>query len=213
DAGTIYGQGLTGAYAQRLAGGHPLFSYHLREFEGFDESGQPIGDNQVFVGKTALPTWNMGFSINARYMGFDLSMYFTGQYGHYLYNNTRNAFFTAGSINNARNVTPDVLTSGEAGAAEAAVSTRFLESGNFTRMQNLTLGYNLPLTDSRFLKSFRVYLNAQNLFVITDYSGLDPEVSTSPADANLLNSLPTAGIDYAAYPSPRTFMIGLNYSF
>ena len=213
DAGTIYGQGLTGAYAQRLAGGYPLFSYHLREFEGFDENGQPIGDNQVFVGKTALPTWNMGISINARYMGFDLAMYFSGQYGHYLYNNTRNAFFTAGSINNARNVTPDVLTSGEAGAAEAAVSTRFLESGDFTRMQNLTLGYNLPLTDSKFLKIFRVYLNAQNLFVITDYSGLDPEVSTSPADANLLNGLPTAGIDYAAYPRPRMFTIGLNASF
>lgn len=213
DAGTIYGQGLTGAYAQRLAGGYPLFSYHLRVFEGFDENGQPIGDNQIFIGKTALPTWNMGLSVNARYKGFDLAMYFSGQYGHYLYNNTRNAFFTAGSINNARNVTHDVLTSGEAGAAEAAVSTRFLEKGDFTRMQNLTLGYNVPLGSGSFLDRLRVYFTAQNVFVITDYSGLDPEVSTSPADFNLLNGLPTAGIDYAAYPRPRTFTIGLNASF
>ncbi|HEY8512685.1 MAG TPA: SusC/RagA family TonB-linked outer membrane protein [Cyclobacteriaceae bacterium] len=213
DAGTIYGQGLTGAYAQRLAGGYPLFSYHLRVFEGFDENGQPIGDNQIFIGKSALPTWNMGLSINARYKGFDLAMYFTGQYGHYVYNNTRNAFFTAGSINNARNVTKDVLTAGESGAAEAPVSTRFLESGDFTRLQNMTLGYNVPLKNQNFLNRLRFYVTAQNLFVITDYSGLDPEVSTSPADFNLLNGLPTAGIDYAAYPRPRTFTIGLNASF
>lgn len=212
DAGTIYGQGLTGAYAQRLADGHPLFSYYLRDFQGFDQNGQPIGDIQQFVGKTALPTWNMGVSLNANYRAFDMSMYFAGQFGQYIYNNTRNGFFTAGSINNARNVTPDVLTSGEAGSAEASVSTRFLEKGDFLRMQNFTLGYKVPLTSS-FIKNFRVYVNAQNVFVITKYSGLDPEVSTNPANDGLLNGLPTAGIDYAAYPRPRTFTIGLNASF
>lgn len=213
DAGTIYGQGLTNAYAQRLAGGHPLFSYHLRQFEGFDENGQPIGDNQDFVGKTALPTWNMGLSLNASYKSFDFAMYFAGQFGHYIYNNTRNAFFTAGSINNARNVTRDVLTSGESGTAEAAVSTRFLEKGDFLRAQTLTLGYNVPMDDSKAIKRLRIYFNAQNIFVLTDYSGLDPEVSTSPADYSLLNGLPTAGIDYGAYPRPRTFSLGLNASF
>lgn len=214
DAGTIYGQGLTNAYAQRLAGGQPLFSYFLRPFQGFDESGQPIPntDIQNFVGKSALPTWNMGLSLNATYKGLDFSMYFSGQFGQYIYNNTRNAFFTAGSINNARNVTRDVLTSGEAGSAEASVSTRFLEKGDFIRAQTLTLGYKLPISSST-IKNVRVYFNAQNLFVITDYSGLDPEVSTSPAESSLLNGLPTAGIDYGAYPRPRTFTIGLNASF
>jgi iron complex outermembrane receptor protein len=139
-------------------------------------------------------------------------MYFSGQFGHYIYNNTRNAFFTAGSINNARNVTPDVITSGEAGSAEAAVSTRFLEKGDFVRMQNLTLGYNLPM-NGKAIKRLRLSFNAQNLFVITDYSGLDPEVSSNPADFDLLNGLPTAGIDYAAYPKPRIFTLGLNASF
>lgn len=213
DAGTIRGQGLSLAYAQRLAGGYPLFSYHLREFKGFDATGQPIGDNQVFVGKSALPTWNMGFSVNARYKSFDLAMYFSGQFGQYVYNNTANAFFVAGSINNARNVTRNVLTAGEAGSAEAAVSTRFLESGDFIRMQNFTIGYNLPLKDQKFIKKLRFYLNGQNLFLITNYSGLDPEVSSSPAAFDLLNGLPTAGIDYSAYPRPRTFTLGLNLSF
>jgi len=213
DAGTIYGQGLSGAYAQRLAGGHPLFSYHLREFEGFDKNGQPVGDNQVFVGKSALPTWNVGASLNATYKAFDFAAYFSGQFGQYIYNNTANAFFIAGSINNARNVTQNVLTNGEAGTAEAAVSTRFLEKGDFFRMQNFTLGYTVPLTERKVLKKLRFYFTGQNIFVITKYSGLDPEVSTSPATSGLLNGLPTAGIDYGAYPRPRTFTLGLNVSF
>jgi TonB-dependent starch-binding outer membrane protein SusC len=212
EAGTIRGQGLSLAYAQRLGGGHPLFSYYLREFEGFDANGQPIGDNQTYVNKSALPEWNMGLSINGRYKNFDLAMYFSGQFGHYIYNNTRNAFFTAGSINNARNVTPDVVTSGEAGSAEAAVSTRFLEKGDFIRMQNLTLGYNFPMSGNA-IKKLRVSFNAQNLFLITDYSGLDPEVASNPANYDLLNGLPTAGIDYAAYPKPRIFTLGFNLSF
>lgn len=213
DAGTIYGQGLSGAYAQRLAGGYPLFSYHLRQFEGFDANGQPIGDNQVFIGKSALPTWNVGLSLNATYKSFDFNTYFSGQFGQYIYNNTANGFFTAGSINNARNVTKDVLTNGEAGTAEAAVSTRFLEKGDFFRMQNFTVGYTIPLKEMKSIKKLRFYVTGQNIFVITKYSGLDPEVSNSPASFDLLNGLPTAGIDYASYPRPRTFTIGLNLSF
>jgi len=213
NAGQIYGQGLSGAYAQRLAGGYPLFSYHLREFEGFDANGQPIGDNQTYLNKSALPTWNTGASINVRYKSLDLAAYMTGQFGHYIYNNTQNGFFTAGSINNARNVTTDVLTSGESGAAEAAVSTRFLEKGDFFRMQTLSLGYTVGLNSDSWIKSLRFNLTAQNLFVITKYAGLDPEVSSNPANSQLLNSLPTAGIDYTAYPRPRTFTLGLNASF
>jgi TonB-dependent starch-binding outer membrane protein SusC len=215
DAGTIRGQGLSLAYAQRLAGGQPLFSYFLRPFDGFGSDGNPTPatDIQTFLGKTALPTWNVGFSINAKYRAFDFSSYFTGQFGHYVYNNTANAFFTAGSINNARNVTTDILTNGEGGLAEASVSTRFLEKGDFMRMQNFSLGYTVPMKDSKVLRNLRFYVNGQNLFLLTNYSGLDPEVSSSPADAGLLNQLPTAGIDYAAYPRPRTITIGLNASF
>ncbi len=212
-AGTIRGQGLSQAFSQILAEGQPLFSYFLREFEGFDSNGQPIGDNQTFVGKSALPTTNAGLSTNVKYKNWDFSAYFAGQFGHYIYNNTRNAFFTAGAIANARNVTPDVLTSGEAGNAEAAVSTRFLESGDFVRLQNATLGYTLPLGEDSVLKSLRFYINGQNLFVITDYSGLDPEVSTAPVGDDLLNNLPTAGIDLTSFPRPRTITLGLNVTF
>ena len=213
EAGTIYGQGLSNAFAQILAEGHPLFSYFLRDFQGFDENGQPIGDVQGFVGKSALPDINTGFSTSLSYKNWNLNAYFAGQFGAYIYSNTRNAFFTAGAIAGGRNVTPDVLTSGEGGNAEAAVSTRFLESGDFVRLQNLSLVYNFNLKEDAAFKMLSLSLTGQNLFVITPYSGLDPEVSSSPDSGGLLNSIPTAGIDYVSYPNPRTITFGINAKF
>ncbi len=208
----ISGQGLTGAFAQLLAEGRPLFSYYLREFAGYDENGisiYPNGDQQQFVDKSALPTTNLGINTRAEYKNFDASLFFAGQYGHYIYNNTANAFFTAGSINSGRNVTTDVVTSGESPANAPDVSTRFLEKGDFLRLQNASVGYTFELSENSFLKNLRLYVNGQNLFVITDYSGLDPEVNTQTP----LNGLPTAGIDYTSFPRPRTFTFGLNAKF
>jgi len=213
-AGTIRGQGLSQAFSQILAENQPLFSYFVRSFEGFDANGQPISDDsQQFRGKSALPTTNWGLSTNLTYKNFDFSAFLTAQSGFYVYNNTANAFFTAGSIANARNVTPNVLTSGEAGNAAAEVSERFLEKGDFVRLQNATIGYTVPVKDDSVLNSLRFYVTGQNLFLITDYSGLDPELSTSPAQGDLLNGLPTAGIDYTSYPRPRIFTLGLNVTF
>jgi iron complex outermembrane receptor protein len=213
NAGTIYGPGLSGAFAQQLTGGRPLFSYYLREFAGFDANGQPIRDNQKFVDKSALPEWNAGLSINMTIGNFDFAAYATGQFGFWVYNNTQNGLFTAGILRTGRNVTADVVGNGESGSAEAAVSTRFLHKGDFIRMQNVSVGYNVPTEGNGFFKNMRVYVNAQNLFLITKYNGLDPEVSTSAAGYALLNGLPTAGIDWSAYPRPRVFTLGLNATF
>ncbi len=211
-SGQISGQGLTGAFAQLLAGGQPLFSYFLREFGGFDANGQsiyPNGDVQEFVGKSALPDINIGISTSFNYKNWDASVFLAGQFGHYIYNNTANAFFTAGSINGGRNVTTDVLTNGESAANAPDVSTRFLEKGDFLRLQNATIGYNWPLSGEGVFKKLRLFATGQNLFVITDYTGLDPEVNVSAP----LNGIPTAGIDYTAFPRPRTYSFGLNATF
>ncbi len=220
-SGTIRGQGLSLAFAQILAGGQPLFSYFLRDFQGFDGNGQPIGDNQTFVGEDALPDINAGFSTNIRYKNWDFAAYLTGQFGFSIYNNTANAFFTAGAIANARNVTQNVVpelfgpTSGNLEGANAAaeVSTRFLEKGDFIRLQNATIGYTWPLSGEGALKSLRLSVTGQNLFVITDYTGLDPEISVQPGGGDLLNGIPTAGIDYTGFPRPRTITFGLNATF
>lgn len=214
DAGTIRGQGLSLAFAQKLQEGQPLFSFFLREFEGFDAEGQPIQEDvQVFVGKSALPDITGGLSTSLRYKNWNVSAYFNGQFGNYIYNNTANAFFTAGAFRSGRNVLPETLTNGESLDAAADVSTRFLEKGDFVRLQNLSVSYTVPTSPDGFLKSVVVSLTGQNLFVITGYSGLDPEVSVSPRGSDLLNGLPVFGIDYTAFPRPTTVTLGLNAKF
>ena len=116
NAGEINGQGLSGAYSQRIADGQPLYAFYVREFEGFDENGIATykgGDVQKFVDKSPLPTWNLGLTNSFTYKNFDLSIFFTGQLGQYVYSNTANAFFTAGSLANGRNTTKDVPTTNE----------------------------------------------------------------------------------------------------
>nr|WKN39476.1 TonB-dependent receptor [Tunicatimonas sp. TK19036] len=212
NTGAISGQGLSGAFAQRIAAGHSLFAYYLRPFTGFDESGQsiyPEGDVQQFVGRSPLPTTNLGLTNNFNYGGFDLSIFFSGQLGQYVYNNTENAYFTAGALAGGNNVTKSVVGNGESRGNAPEVSTRFLEDASFVRLQNLTLGYNFDTESIDFLSGLRLYFTGQNLFVITDYSGQDPEVNVNKA----IDDIPSFGIDYTPYPRARTFLVGLNVTF
>ena len=80
-------------------------------------------------------------------------------------------------------------------------------------MQNLTVGFDWPLKEDSLFDGLALSLTGQNLFGITDYSGLDPEVSVTPGGADLLNGLPIFGIDYTSFPRPRTFTLGLNAKF
>lgn len=213
DTGEINGQGLSGAFAQRLAAGQPLFAWYLREFGGFDENGNsiyPNGDRQQFLnGKSPLPKVTAGLTNNFRYGNFDLNFFFNGVFGHYIYSNTANAFFTQGSFNNGRNVTKDVIGNGEGALNSPDVSTRFLQKGNFVRLQNLTLGYRVPMKANKVISNARVFVTGQNLLTFTKYKGQDPEVNTNKQ----LNDIPSFGIDYTAYPRARTWTVGVNVAF
>ncbi len=224
NTGPIRGNGLSNAFAQRLQAGQPLFSFFMAEFTGFDADGNPtyvdadgdgVGDpdaDKFFVGKDAQPDWNAGLSLNTRYKNFDFSAYFTGQFDFYVYNATQNAFFTKSALLIGKNVTQGVAASNENPASSVSVSSQFLERGDFVRLSSASLGYNFNLNENSFLKSLRWSLTGQNLFLITGYSGLDPEVST---DTGTLNDsgIPTLGIDYAAFPRPRTITFGLSATF
>jgi len=135
--------------------------------------------------------------------------FFTGQFGHYVYNNTANGLFTAGSLKNGRNVTYASAFSGEAGTNAPSVSTRFLESADFIRLQNASIGYNVQLKASSVFDSVRISASGQNLLLISDYSGLDPEVDVQ----NSINGVPSAGLDYSTYPRARTITFGVNATF
>ncbi|RRQ50426.1 SusC/RagA family TonB-linked outer membrane protein [Maribacter algicola] len=224
NSGPINGPGLTGAFAQRFESGYSLFSYYMAIFEGFDSTGNPIytdvdgngvGDPDVdktFVGEDALPDITSGLSLNFRYKNWDVNTFFSGQFGFSVYNNTANSFFNAGQLGTARNVTQNVLALGEDPGASTAVSSRFLEKGDFVRFQNASIGYKVPLSGEGALKSLRFSLTGQNLFLITDYSGIDPEVTVNTGNLNAAE-LPTRGIDFMTFPNPRTFTFGINASF
>lgn len=223
NTGAINGPGLSGAFAQRFEAGQSLYSWYMAKFLGFDGNGNPIyedvdgngiGDpdsDKQFVGEDALPDVTSGLTLNFRYKNWDLSTFFNAQYGFSVYNNTANSFFNAGQIVTARNVTVDAANAGENGGASTAVSTRFLEKGDFIRFQNATLGYNVPLSGEGTFKTLRFSLTGQNIFLITDYSGIDPEVTVQTGQ--LGSGVPTRGIDWSAFPNPTTVTFGINASF
>lgn len=211
DTGDIDGQGLTGAFAQRIADGQSLYAYFLRQFGGYDSEGisvYPNGDFQEFNGASPLPTVTAGLTNTIRYKNFDVNVFFSGQFGYWIYSNTANAFFTAGSLANGRNVVRDVVGNGEGNLNAPDVSTRFLEKGDFVRLQNLSIGYNVDTGDSN-IAGLRFFVTGQNLFVITAYTGQDPEVNTNKQ----IGGVPSAGIDYTSYPRARTISFGANITF
>lgn len=222
--GAIRGNGLTGAFAQQFEAGQPLFSFFMAEFTGFDGDGNPqytdfdgdgVGDpdaDKFFVGENAIPKVTSGLSLSARYKNFDLSTYFNAQFGFSVYNATDNAFFTKSALLIGRNVTQAAANSPENPNSSVAVSTRFLEKGDFLRLQSASLGYNWPMSGDGVFDSLRLTFTGQNLFLITGYSGLDPEISTDTGSLNA-SGIPTAGIDYSSYPRPRTFTLGVNARF
>ncbi len=209
DTGAISGQGLTGEFAERIASGQPLYAYYMRNFIGYTTTGlNQHNDSKTFSGKSPLPKFNVGFTINGRFRNWDASIFLTGQMGQYIYNNTANAFFTVGALNSGRNVTQESLHTGESKANTPDVSTRFLESGDFLRFQNLNIGYNFKLEGSA-IKKLRFAFSGQNLYVWTNYSGRDPEVNI---DKNI-NGVPSAGIDYTGYPRAKTYTFSISATF
>jgi TonB-dependent starch-binding outer membrane protein SusC len=209
--GDINGQGLSGAYAQIITNGYPLSTFSVAEFAGFDDEGfgiYPNGDALTLQG-SALPKFNAGLTSNFTLGRFSASFFLNASTGFYIYNNTANALFLKGSLKTAHNVATEVANSNENPINPGSVSTRFLEKGNFLRLANASLGYTFNTANIKRVKNLRVSLSGQNLFLITDYSGLDPEVNTNKAR----NSVPSRGIDYTSYPNARTFTLSLNAGF
>ncbi|MBT8320688.1 MAG: TonB-dependent receptor, partial [Eudoraea sp.] len=203
-AGNLYGQGLTGTTSQILTEGKSLFTYNLR----LVDDNFNVDTNPTVLDKSGLPDITTGFSTSASFKNWDASLFFSGQFGHYVYNNTANALFASpqiGSRNNLKSVVDEGII-----LSATNPSTFFLEKGDFIRLQSASVSYNVPVSGDGALKSLRLSLNGQNLFLITDYSGLDPEVSTTDVPAN---GLPSASIDYLQYPRPTTFTLGINVTF
>ncbi len=221
--GGLNGQGLSDAYAQVITNNKPAYTYYMYEWRGYDASGNSIyadaAGNDTGLGTAAkklldkqpLPKINVGFSTNLAYKGFDASASFYGAFGHYIYNNTTNAYFFKGAFLGGRNVTQEAATSAQAQGDPNSPSTKYLEKGDFLRMGNLTFGYTIKgdALEKYKIKTARFYVNGSNLFIITGYSGSDPEVDTDKS----LNGVPSAGMEYLSYPREKSVSVGLNVTF
>ena len=221
--GNINGQGLSGAFAQVIANNSPLFNYYIFEFRGYTDSGSslytqpdgsagPLGSASKILDPDfqPLPKTNIGFSTNFSINNFDIGTTFYGQFGHYIYNNTANAYFFRGAFP-TRNLPLSIIESGQSAADPNTPSTKFLEKGDFLRWSNLTIGYTFDsnIAERINASSLRVYLNANNLATFTNYSGFDPEVAIDKGR----NGVPSAGMDYLAYPRSRAYSLGINLTF
>lgn len=219
--GGLNGQGLTDAYAQVITNDLPAYTYYLLEWRGYDASGNSIYANAAgndgglgtaakkLLDKQPLPKINVGFNTNFTYKNFDLGASFYGAFGHYIYNNTTNAYFFKGAFLGGRNTTQEAATSPQAQSDPNSSSTKYLEKGDFLRMGNLTFGYTINSLEKYKIKSARLFVNASNLFIITSYSGSDPEVDTDKS----LNGVPSAGMEYLSYPRDKSVSVGLNVTF
>jgi hypothetical protein len=152
------------------------------------------------------PKMLLGINTSVMYKKWGLSASSHGAFGYEIYNNTANTVLPIGNLGSI-NTAKKLLGNKEDLTNSNGVSSRYLENGNFLKLDNITLSYNIG-TVGKVLKSATVYVTGQNLFVITKYSGFDPEVNT---DKNL-NGVSSFGIEYSPYPTARTVMFGLSFS-
>ncbi|MEL6589383.1 MAG: SusC/RagA family TonB-linked outer membrane protein [Bacteroidota bacterium] len=218
--GSATGAGQTGATINGYINGEAIGSFYMKEFAGIGEDGlnrfeDTNGDGQVLendrlVVGSALPDMIYGFYANFEYKGFDLGINFNGVSGNQIYNHTTMSLFNKGSLASSFNTTAFAIEFPEEDITNSnEVSTRYLEEGSFLRLNNATLGYTLIPGRLDWANSIRLALTGQNLFVITDYSGFDPEVNTGSS----IGGIQTFGIDRFTYPRARTVLVGLNVSF
>jgi iron complex outermembrane receptor protein len=221
--GSASGSGLTSATINGYVNGEPIGTFFMKEFAGIDENGLSIftdanldgldTDKDRIAAGSALPTTMYNFFATAKYKGFDMAINFNGVSGNKVYDNTANSNFYKARLAKSLNTTAAAIEFlNESNTNPASVSTRYLKDASFLRLNNVSLGYNFSpeaLGIGDWVRSLRVSITGQNLFVRTDYDGYDPEVNTDRS----VEDITSYGIDYLSYPKARTIVFGLNVSF
>jgi TonB-dependent starch-binding outer membrane protein SusC len=164
------------------------------------------------------PKFVWGLNSSLKYKNFDLAVFFRGVQGNQIRNLQQSEIGDGvQKINQISSILKDSYSADNQGATRAVIDGRrnfidyrkssyFIEDGSFIRLQNVALGYKVPV-NSKFIRSARITVSGQNLFVITKYKGFDPEVNNS-GQSNL-----NRGDDYDAYPRAKTFTVGVNLGF
>ncbi|TBO41020.1 SusC/RagA family TonB-linked outer membrane protein [Pedobacter kyonggii] len=212
------GAGQSGATLQILKPGEPIGTFFTFKYAGKDANGVSqyydaagniktqnlLNKTDYYILGNAQPKALLGWSNNLRYKNFDLSVFMRAALGVKIMNVTRADLFRPNTAQ-FTNIPVEVENESPADFNSYKYSSRFLENGSYLRLDNATLGYTFKKGIIPGVNSIRLYTTANNLFVITGYKGIDPEINqggTAPGvDTNNF------------YPKTRTFLFGLNVSF
>jgi len=200
-SGSLHGlSGMSNQFSQIIAEGYPVGTFWGREYLGLDENGEYIlSEDEKEIGN-AQPDFTLGIGMNFGYKNFDFGFTGYGVFGQDVLN------ATAMMLNDPNrmpsyNIQDDFV--GSPIKSAPAYSSYWIEDASFFRLQTATIGYTIPFKESK--SKLRVYVLGQNLFVITGYNGVDPEIDPT--------GLAAPGIDrFNNYPRPRTISLGLNFT-
>lgn len=212
-------------YTQRIIEGEPLGTFYTFTFAGYNDKGVAtyyvLDDNGNRTGETttapdnerdrsitgcAQPKLNLGWNNTLTYKNWSASCFFTGVFGNKIYNGSRAQYTSPEMFSNGKNVLKEFITDRPATDISGNIpSDRFIENGSYLRLQSLTLGYTFTKFNG-WLQNVQLYATVNNLFTITSYKGLDPEVDLGGI---------SPGVDYrwSNYPHTRTVMLGLKVNF
>ena len=202
-----------GQWTKQVLEGEALGSFYVYEVTGYNSTGALTYSDERVVAGSYLPTYTYGINLGLNYKNLDFSTDLFGVGGNKLYNGKKAQRF------GGENVEYDLLDSFWTPSTPNAenpypfnevpiASSYYVEDGDYLRINNITLGYSIPNMYKKIDK-FRIYVTAVNPFIFTDFTGFSPEISGN----NNANPMGSAGIELDAYPSNRSFIIGLNLLF
>ena len=212
-------------WTQRIIEGEPLGTFYTYEWAGYnadgisvyytrDENGNRDGGTTTdpeYKDRTitgcAQPKLNLGWNNTINYKNWDFSCFFTGVFGHKVYNGLRAHYTAPDFFAGGKNVMKEFVTERPASDTGSNIpSDKFIEKGDYIRLQSLSVGYTFNDVFNGWIKSLQLYATMNNVFTITGYKGLDPEVNLGGIDP---------GVDYrwSTYPHTRTTMIGAKINF
>lgn len=201
-----------------------------RKFVDIDGDGVITDKDRVKLG-SPLPKFYGGFTFDGEYKHFDFNIFFNYTVGNKILNYAKRNLMSlngAGSVGlqnigvefynnrwteqNPSNEYPRAVWSDVSG--NSRVSDAFVEDGSYLRLKNVEIGYTIPgsITNKALINKARVFISAQNLFTLTGYSGLDPEMGEAQSSSGS-GGVTAMGIDVGTYPSSRFFTLGLNVQF
>jgi TonB-linked SusC/RagA family outer membrane protein len=217
--GYLSGRGMVGDnnYVTGNIKGKELGAFYLPKYMGLSSDGvflyqsttggvtRDLSKADRYIAGSPAPNLEIGWSNNFTFFkNFGLDFSLRGVFGNDVYNATRMLYDYPGYLPST-NVVPEALDWKKQGRTQGpAIADMYVEDGSFVRMDYITLSYNLNLK-SKYIKSLRIQATSSNLFIITNYSGVDPETEISGL---------AFGIDkYDVYPKARTFTLGLSANF